>query len=154
MMIRKATLDDFEALKELKILSKEAELQYSETLKPIEETKERYLSYMRRDLTFEHRAIFIAEEKGGIIGSCLVKHFKPLLISKYQKKGYISNVYVLEDYRRKGIAQKLISRAEEWLKENGVHHLALEIHIDNLPAINLYHKNGFKDYTVKMNKKI
>ena len=60
MNIRKATIDDFEALKELKILSKKEELKYSETIKPIEETKERYLSYMRRDLTIDNRAIFIA----------------------------------------------------------------------------------------------
>ena len=153
MQIRKATIKDYELLKEIKLLAKSEELKYSETLKPIDETKERYLSYLRLDLTNEKRAIFIAEEDNKTIGIILVKYFNPLLISKFSKKGYISNVYILEKHRRKGVAQKLIDKGESWLKEKGVHHLTLEIHKDNTPAIALYHKKGFNDYTIKMSKK-
>ena len=152
MQIRKATIKDYESLKEIKLLAKSEELKYSETLKPLDETKERYLSYLRTDLQREKRAVFMAEIDGKIIGILLAKYFNPLLISKFSKKGYISNVYIIEEYRRKGVAIKLINTAESWLKEKGVHHLTLEIHKDNTPAIMLCDQKGFNNYTIKMSK--
>jgi len=62
MRIRKATLDDFEALKRFKILSKKEELKYSETLKSLKDTKKKYLEFLKIDLTRQWRAVFVAVE--------------------------------------------------------------------------------------------
>ena len=84
----------------------------------------------------------------------LAQYFKPLPISKYYKKGYISNLFVMKKYRQKGIGKKLVQKAEEWLRKNGAHHATLEIHVDNKSALNFYHGLGFKDYTMKLSKKV
>ncbi len=154
MIIRKATIKDFEALKDIKTLSKKEELKYSQTLNTIDKNKERYFSYLKRDLTIDNRAVFIALKEDKIIGMVLAKHFKPLSISKYSKKGYISNLYVCKGYRNKEIGKELSKHALKWIKENNTHHVTLEIHIDNKAAISLYHALGFKDYTIKLAKKI
>jgi len=53
------------------------------------------------------------------------------------------NVAVHPDYRRRGIAERLILALVEALKERKSHWLMLEVRASNEPAINLYEKLGF-----------
>ena len=108
MEIRRATIEDFEALKEIKLLSKKEELKYSDTINPIGDNEANYFKYLKKDLTYINRGIFIAIENKKIIGMVLAQYFNPLPISKYSRKGYISNLYVLKGYRGTGIGNKLI----------------------------------------------
>ena len=55
-------------------------------------------------------------------------------------EGYITNVAVHPDHRRKGIATRLISA----LMENGLNLIALEVRESNLGARLLYGELGFK----------
>ena len=53
------------------------------------------------------------------------------------------NVAVHPDFRRKGIAERLVLSLVEGLKARGNHCLSLEVRASNEPAINLYKKLGF-----------
>lgn len=53
------------------------------------------------------------------------------------------NIAVAPDYRRKGIAEGLISALTAELKQQEVHCLTLEVRVSNVPAISLYSKLGF-----------
>jgi len=152
MKIKKATIDDFEKLKKIKILSKKEELKYSDSLKPIEKTKKKFLEYMRHNLQSRYKSVFYAEEDDKVIGYVLVQWFTALPIVKFKRKGYVSNLYIDIKYRKKGIGIKLVKKAMEWLKKNEVKHVSLEIHVDNKAAQNLYKKLGFKEYTLKLSK--
>ncbi len=154
--IRKATMKDFEELFRLRLLSKKEELSYASTLKPLSKSKHYYHEYLKLDLTKPDRILFVAEENKKIVGAILGKFFTPLRISKYHKagKGHISNLYVDKEHRKKGVANRLVRKVLKWLKENKVPHASLEIHLDNKSAQNLYHKVGFKNFTVKMVKKV
>ena len=55
----------------------------------------------------------------------------------------VMNVAVHPDYRRRGIAEELIHRLVEELKNRGSHALMLEVRASNVPAITLYQKLGF-----------
>ena len=55
------------------------------------------------------------------------------------------NIAVHPDYRRRGIAEKLVLALVEGLKEQGSHYLTLEVRASNLPAIALYEKLGFSE---------
>ena len=54
------------------------------------------------------------------------------------------NIAVAPDYRRRGIAEKLIDQLSIRLKENKVTCLTLEVRASNGPAIALYEKLGFQ----------
>ena len=56
----------------------------------------------------------------------------------------IMNVAVHPDWRRRGIAEKLITCLIEELKKRGSHALMLEVRASNAPAIALYEKLGFQ----------
>jgi len=58
-------------------------------------------------------------------------------------EGYISNVAVSEKYRRRGVADALITELIGRTRED-LAFLTLEVRESNLPAISLYAKHGFK----------
>jgi len=153
MKIRKATMDDFEELLKFRLLSKKEELKYSDTLKPLSESRKYFKEYLNLDLTKPDRVIFVVVEDDKIVGSILAKFFTPLRISKYSKKGYLSNLYIDKVYRRKGIANKLMLKALGWLSKNKVSFISGEIHIKNNASRKLLSGVGFKEYTIKMVKK-
>jgi ribosomal-protein-alanine N-acetyltransferase len=62
----------------------------------------------------------------------------------FAEKGHIISIAVLPHARRKGIGEALLRRAVESIKKRGVKEVYLEVRVSNAPAINLYHKLGFK----------
>lgn len=63
----------------------------------------------------------------------------------------VMNVAVHPDFRRQGIAEKLISTLVEELKNRGIHALMLEVRASNAPAIALYEKLGFQQVGLRKN---
>ena len=58
--------------------------------------------------------------------------------------GYISNVSVISDYLKKGIAAELMKLSLKYALENKYKEILLEVNESNHPAINLYRKFGFE----------
>ena len=63
----------------------------------------------------------------------------------------IAIIYVEQKYRRNNIASSLMKRMYETLMDEGVKNIALEVRKSNIPAKNLYIKEGFKEINVKSN---
>ncbi len=59
-------------------------------------------------------------------------------------EGYITNIAVHPDHRRKGVAFTLTRKLVEKAKELGLSFLTLEVRESNLAAIKLYEKSGFQ----------
>lgn len=59
------------------------------------------------------------------------------------KIGFITNISVVDEYQRCGIASNLMKNAIEFGKKNAFVQLILELNVDNEKAINLYKKNDF-----------
>tara|TARA_B100001971_G_C18240786_1_gene570721 strand:- start:1976 stop:2437 length:462 start_codon:yes stop_codon:yes gene_type:complete len=153
MKIRKATIKDFEKLRAIKLESKKDEMKYSDSLKLLGKTIDIYFEYFKAELKKKNSAVFIAEDKRPV-GIIIVTYFKPLRISRFARKGYVSNLYILKSHRKKGIGKKLLDISLKWLKENNVKYISLEIHLENKKALEFYRNLGFKDYTLKLAKKI
>lgn len=60
-------------------------------------------------------------------------------------EGYVTNVAVLPEYRRMGIAKKLI----EYQMQNDMSFISLEVRESNLPAIKLYEACGFENVGIR-----
>ena len=153
MIIRKATIKDFEKLKDIKLESKKDEMKYSDSLKDLSKTIDIYFEYFKAELKKKNSSVFIAEDQKPV-GIIIATYFKPLRISKFARKGYVSNLYIRKNHRNKGIGKKLLNISLKWLKENNVKYISLEIHLENEKALKFYRDLGFKDYTLKLAKKI
>lgn len=64
-------------------------------------------------------------------------------------EGYISNIAVLPEFRRRGIASALIGDMLGRAKELGLSFLTLEVRESNAPARALYSASGFSDVGIR-----
>ena len=63
----------------------------------------------------------------------------------------LEGVAVRREYRKTGVATRLLSAAQEKLKERGVKRLLLEVREGNIPAKNFYLKSGFEKISTRKN---
>ncbi len=98
---------------------------------------------LKSELTNDLALWLVAEEDGhvaGYIGSQSVLGEADMM-----------NVAVDPGFRRRGIAEALVTALIEKLRENGVYCLTLEVRASNLPARNLYDKLGFAQVGLRKN---
>ena len=66
-------------------------------------------------------------------------------------EGYITNIAVLPDYRRQGIAGELLGVFRRFAEGNNLAFLTLEVRESNTAARALYAKYGYKEVGVRKN---
>lgn len=66
-------------------------------------------------------------------------------------EGYITNIGVLEQYRRKGVAKKLMENLFGYGKEQDMSFISLEVRVSNQKAIDFYEQFGFKQVGKRKN---
>ena len=57
--------------------------------------------------------------------------------------GHIITINVASNYRRKGIATRMLKEMEQILREKGINECHLEVREDNLAALKLYQTSGY-----------
>lgn len=134
IVIRKARIDDLETLYEIEL----------ECFGP-EAFRKSWLEYFLRTPKFVGLVALLHDEIAGfVVGS--VEH---------DRNGTIGHIYSLDvspRYRRRGVASRLLDKAEELFIESGARACNLEVRTDNVAALRLYRKRGYtvteflKDY--------
>ena len=91
--------------------------------------------------------VYVAELEGDVIGF-VTGHFCELIstVSKPVMMATIDELYVEETSRREGIAEKLITRMEQELKDYGVKEVFVEVWGFNQAALDFYHQQGMKEH--------
>lgn len=152
MEIRKATADDYEQLKEIKLKAKASERRYNKSLKPLRQSKERYLAYLENDLTSRDRAVFMAIERGRPVGMITGRIHTTLLIKTLRRNGHMSNLFVEAAHRRKGIAAALFSELLKWFRQSNIRDVHLGVYVKNASARNMFRKFKFREYAIEMKR--
>ncbi len=72
----------------------------------------------------------------------------------YKTVAQIDALYVLDSYRKKGIATSLINKFYEWCKDSNVKIVEISVFKDNIGAYNLYKRLGNDIEMYKMKKEL
>ena len=59
--------------------------------------------------------------------------------------GYLEGIYVCPEFRRRGIAARLVESCEQWAREKGVEEFASDCELDNLDSLSFHLKLGFRE---------
>ncbi len=59
--------------------------------------------------------------------------------------GYLEGIYVMPDYRHKGVARQLIQACEAWSKEQGCRQFASDCELDNEASLAFHLRSGFTE---------
>lgn len=85
--------------------------------------------------------ILVAELNRKIVGAVLGTHDG--------RKGWINRLAVDTEFRRKNIAQKLVSETEKWFEKNGIEVFTCVIEGDNIASVQLFQKLGYTEWDVR-----
>lgn len=148
MKIREAKKADFEEYSRIK---EEDYREYSKLIK-------KNIKYSKKDSNLEFQGIlkskedylFFAEDKGKIIGFIHGEIEK----NTSGKKADIESIHVIKEYRKNGIASKLINNFIRIAKSKKCNYLTLKVNKKNTNAIKLYNKFGFEITNYVMRKEL
>ena len=92
---------------------------------------------LERQLNLDTSHFAVATLDGNVVGYMGLQIFSG--------EGYVTNVAVLPEYRRQGIAKMLIEKQ----LQNEMSFITLEVRESNLPAIKLYESCGFENVGIR-----
>ena len=146
IIIRKATLNDLEALLRF-------ERNIINTERPFDPTiKDGEIHYydIAQMIMAENVEVAVAEFDGEVIGSGYARIENSKIYLKHPKQAYLGFMYVEPGHRGKGVNQKIVEALKNWSITQNVTELRLEVYNDNLAAIKAYEKTGFAKHMIEM----
>jgi ribosomal protein S18 acetylase RimI-like enzyme len=136
--IRHVVIDDYDGIYELWNSTEQSR----RALNPVDDTREGIERYLKRNPTTCFLAYINNEIKNEekIVGVILTGHDG--------RRGIIHHMCVHPDYRRQGIARKLVQKAEDALSREGINKVFGLVFKDNDGANNFWEEQG---YTLRTN---
>ncbi|MBK8551833.1 MAG: GNAT family N-acetyltransferase [Ignavibacteria bacterium] len=136
MKIKRAKIEDLEIVSSLFDLYR----QFYEQKSDLNSAKE----FLSERINKNESVIFLAMDEDTNKGMGFVQLY-PAFSSVSMKRLWILNdLFVHENYRKQGVAEALIEKAKELVRESNAKGLILETHLSNVNAQKLYDKTGFK----------
>lgn len=96
--------------------------------------------------------VILAKVADKAIGFALVRVVPSVLYSTPHAE--LTELYVMEEYRQRGIASGLIAFAEQIAVQKGARSILVQTGDDNLSALALYKKLGYEEYDIALEKKL
>ncbi|MEK6972518.1 MAG: GNAT family N-acetyltransferase [archaeon] len=113
-----------------------------------------YEKFLRLNFESKKGTVFIAEADKALVGYILVFIKDEIPIYENKKVGYVSDLYVKEQFRHKGISSELMNKAIGWFKQKKLKVAAIPLYAANKHAYSIYKKYGFMDYRLEMRRKV
>ena len=116
------------------------------------ESVERQVQRLRRDEGFPSQAFVAKTDDGTQAGFVWVA--KTHNDSTGQLEASLLNQYVAEPYRGQGLGRRLMEKAEDWARQQGLPRIALSVGANNSIGQGLYESLGYQVETLRMSKKL
>ena len=137
---RIATIEDLKSITELSIFLHG----WENNIEDEQENNKLLDKHNTVDLLNPQMAMFLAYDGDKAVGFSHVgiRH-EPMVGKDDVPFGYLESVYVAPDYRKQGIAKKLVNMCENWSKEKECKQFVSGILPDNQDSINFHLQIGF-----------
>lgn len=90
--------------------------------------------------------IFVAKDNGQIIGfaPCQLRH-DYVEGTESSPVGYLEGIFVIEEFRRQGVAKELLKACEDWASAHGCKEFASDCELDNHQSYKFHMNVGFEE---------
>ncbi len=108
--------------------------------------REGFGEHLREIMAGENNLVLVALEGGQVIGHAIaqVKNSSPAF--KREKYGFIDEMAVRADYRRRGVGSNLMAAILDWFKTRDIDMIELDVAAANQVGYPFWKKHGFKAY--------
>ena len=152
LTIRQATTHDALTLGELGIALMRTHYAFDAQrfLTPAEHDAAGYARFLTSQLDAEGAIVFVAETDGHVVGYVYAA-IEPLSWKELRGEcGYIHDLLVTDDARRKGVGEALLDAAIAWLRARGMPRVVLGTAAQNATARRLFERRGFRATMIEM----
>lgn len=145
-IVRVATLEDLPVLLDFEQGLIQAERPMDPTI------KEGKISYydVGEFIRSKDAEVYVVVREGKILASGCARIMPDRHYLKHEKMGYLGFMYVVEEYRGRGLNQLIMEKLVEWCKNRGLKEMRLGVYDSNEPALRAYEKAGFKKHLITM----
>lgn len=112
------------------------------------DSKRRWSKYLHSKFSEISTKLIVAVENGKIIGFMLCMLSPNVPIYKERKLGIISDAYVQEERRKKGVTKKMFDVAMKWFQKNKVKRVELNVASINPEAQAVWKSLGFEPFMI------
>lgn len=159
MIVRKATVKDIPNLIKLfrglvkyhqKIYTKDDKF-YNKEIKNV---RGLWMKFIKKNINNKNSLILISYDNKKPVAYSISYIKDNIPVYSIKKYGYISDLYVDKNYRKKGIGKELVDMSKKRFKKKGIKFMSLEVNHNNNHTIKFYNKYGFKEYHKSMRMRI
>ena len=123
--------------------------QYSDHFRLAKDGRARWAEHLREKLTEPSTKLIVAEEDDELVGFmlCLLYPGRPIFDEK--AVGVISDAFVREDRRQKGVMREMLRVALRWFDKNRMKAVEISVSASNLEGRSAWGQLGFRPLMVK-----
>ena len=96
--------------------------------------------------------VILAKMDDEVVGFALVRVVSSVLYATPHAE--LTELYVMDEYRQRGIASNLIVFAEQIAAQKGARSILVQTDDDNVSALELYKKLSYEEYDLSLKKKL
>lgn len=102
----------------------------------------------------KHGVLLIAEDEGKPVGWAFAhdQNAELFVVAPERRHGYLAEIFLLPQARRKGLGRALIAACEDWARGRGHKLLTIGVLAKNPGAIRAYEGVGYEPYIVTMRR--
>ena len=156
LRIREADVTDYE---DLCVLFDEGDVLHRENLPHIFRKPKTPLwdkNFISNLISDDNVGLFVAETKSQVVGLvyAIIRESPPIPIFVPRRYVMVDNLIIKENFRHSGIGRALMERVHQWAGEKGLSTVELNVWEFNKPAIEFYHRLGYKTISRMMSKQL
>lgn len=152
--IRKAISDDLKSIQKLNKLLVEFDSQFDETIQSDWATSEDGIQFISDRISGEDGIVLIAESENKVIGYLIGGIEEAASYRTFQLLGELEEMVVLEEFRGQKIGEQLVQEFFGWCRSKNLKRVRVEVSAPNFKGINFYHKLGFEDFNLILEKNL
>ena len=151
MQIRRAKKEDLAALADLIVRTKRLNNEFDPLYAVVPDAKARAEKYVGSTIGVPDRLLLVAAEGTKVVG-VLRAEIRERLFYEPHREGFITDFYILPEYRRKALGNDVILQASAELKKMGAQIIVADVPARNEIANKFYIKRGFRGLSLHFGK--
>ena len=146
MQIRRAKKEDIGAVADLIVRTKRLNNEFDPLFAVVPEVRARAEKHVLASFGATDKLLLIATEGPKVVG-VLRAEMRERMFYEPHHEGFITDFYILPEYRRKALGNEMIQQASAELKKMGAQIIVADVPAQNEIANRFYIKRGFRSLT-------
>ncbi|MDG7011117.1 MAG: GNAT family N-acetyltransferase [Nitrososphaerota archaeon] len=146
MQIRRAKKEELTAVADLIVRTKRLNNEFDPLFAVVADAKPRAEKYIQATQGAGDRLLLVAVDASKVVG-VLRAEIRERSFYEPHVEGFISDFYILPEYRRKALGNQMLEQASAELKKMGAQIIAADVPSQNEIANRFYVKRGFRALT-------